>query len=426
MIIGFYLEYGSMADTIELGKIDMGNPGIGGTKYLFLLIVKYLNRQYGIGTAILYTDAVFNSSDEEIPIRIVNDLKQAVKVSAIDGAQLLVVNGNIVSIQNESVFSKSSVDFVVWAHNTVSGRSQKIIRRQPNIKRVVCVSEQQYKNMRDTSCFSKCTFINNCLPKRFFQNVMVSDHSQQTAVYVGSLFPQKGVHNLIEIWVEVLKKVPEAQLYVIGGSQVWNPNIKTGPLGVTEPFYEKVIIKKTKKLLKPDSVHFLGAKSWNEITPLISKCRVGVVNPSHYMRDETFCMSAIELSAHEIPIISRQRGDGLVTTVLHGRTGYLEKTDEKIVDRLVELLIDQRQAEQMGRNAREFASAFCVDTIIHDWANLISDAGSSSTKKENNVRRYAVSRDALYLNHDKLLHYWYVLASGKLLAKLCKRKECEN
>ena len=79
----------------------------------------------------------------------------------------------------------------------------------------------------------------------------------------------------------------------------------------------------------------MGAKGWEYIDKFVSTFRLGIVNPSHYMRDETFCLSAVEMAAHGLPVISRQRHDGLQTTIIHGKTGYLEKNNKDIAERII-------------------------------------------------------------------------------------------
>ena len=66
--IAFYIQLLNSKKVLQNTNIDLGNPGVGGTQYLFLLTVKYLNRLYGSNYAILITDGKIGLNDFEIPL----------------------------------------------------------------------------------------------------------------------------------------------------------------------------------------------------------------------------------------------------------------------------------------------------------------------------------------------------------------------
>ena len=78
--------------------------------------------------------------------------------------------------------------------------------------------------------------------------------------YVGSLVPAKGFHRLAQIWPEVISKVPNAELYVIGNGKVYDRNAKLGKYGISQSDYENQFMKYLTddegEILK--SVHFCG------------------------------------------------------------------------------------------------------------------------------------------------------------------------
>ena len=382
---------------------------MGGTQYLFLLTVKEYNRIYGAGQAILLSDGEFGLQDKDIPTLIVGSEKNAVEYCEKAKIDWLVFNANVLNRIPSSVFD-TTIKIAVWAHNTLSWKRQKIAAKTKSIQRVVCVSKSQYKNMEDTPCWEKCTYINNVVPLEFCKRATISTHEKPIAVYVGSVMPQKGVHNLLEIWKNVEKEVPTAQLLIFGGANVWNPSAKLGSTGAGDMYYDRVIRRRLDRLDHPENIHFMGAKGWKEISKMISNARVGVVNPSHYMRDETFCMSAVEMEVHGIPVVSRQRHDGLNTTIAHAKTGFLEETDKDIANSLVKLLTTQEFSTEMGITAKEYAEQFVPNNELHKWKDIVDDSISNIVCKKNSA---FTSRDAKLLRHDFILKIGFLIESGK-------------
>ena len=230
-------------------------------------------------------------------------------------------------------------------------------------------------------------------------------------------------HNLLEIWKYVEKEEPLAQLYIFGGANVWNPNAVVGRNGAADIYYDRVIQRRFNKLAHPENIHFMGAKGWKDIDKMIFEARVGIVNPSHYMRDETFCMSAIEMEAHGIPVVSRQRRDGLNTTICHGITGYLEEKDKDIARRIIELLHNKEHSREMGKNARSYVCRFTPENELYKWKAI---ADRTANDAENHTVIAMRSKDARLLQHDFLLRVGFLIESGKiadLILKKLRRKK---
>lgn len=420
--IAFYIELCYLQHRLENADLDIGNPGVGGTQYLFLLNIKYLNRLYGKKCAVLLTDGNFSLNDDDISLVDVGKVEDAISYCKKTGIPTLVINANLIEIINPSAL-ETDVSILLWAHNTLTWKRQCIASKVDSVKKVVCVSEIQYLNMRDTPCAKKCTYINNVIPGFFYHNAHVSDYSERKVIYIGSIMPQKGVHNLIEIWRYVEDKCPDAQLYIFGGANVWNNNAKLGINSAADRYYDKVISRRMKRLKHPQNIHFMGPKGWKEIEPLIVDARAGVVNPSYYLRDETFCMSAIELEAHGLPIVSRDRGDGLKTTVKNNITGYLGRTNRRIADFLISLLNNGDLCKKLGEKAQKHAGNFLVQNEVHKWIDIVDGLNQSGEFQQN---RSIISKDGYLLKHDFVLKCLYLLESGKVIdlikAKIYKKK----
>ncbi len=418
--LAFFIQLNNYREKLEGVELDIGNPGVGGTPYLFLLTIKSINQLTKKNYAMLLTDAHFTDLRLGADIGYATDLEQAIKYCETNGIENLVINANVADRVSREVFD-TQVTISLWAHNTLNAKRQKVAAETASIKHVVCVSKSQYENMVDTPCYHKCTYINNIIPKAFYENAALSDYSEEKVVYIGSLMPQKGAHNLIEIWRLVEKECPHAQLFIFGGANVWNINAELGSSGVADLYYDRILKKHLRKIHRPENIHFMGARGWDFIDSFISTFRLGIVNPSYYMRDETFCLSAIEMAAHGLPIISRQRHDGLATTVIQDKTGYLEKGNRAIAKRIISIISDLELSRDMGTAGRIHASNFINENIVGKWCEILEDRIVTETKRKGAF----ISSDAIWLKHDFLLKIAYLIETGKafdLLLGRLKRK----
>lgn len=200
MKVAFYCKL-SGVKTKNLDDIDSGNPGMGGTEYLFLLVVRYLKIIYEKEDfeVILLTDTDLNITNEFIPTLNVGSLKGGVKWCSENHVDCLVLRSiEVINLDKEDL-TERNFKYILWAHNTVPNRLQKMIERYGAIKALVCVSKAQYDNMSDSICFEKCCYINNGLPHSFFNQSTRTDMTEKIAVFIGAIVPQKGLHNLLAI-----------------------------------------------------------------------------------------------------------------------------------------------------------------------------------------------------------------------------------
>lgn len=415
--IAFYIGLKNVKKSIENADLNIGNPGVGGTQYLFLLTVKKYNEKYNGKRAILLSDSELSLKDDAVPYAIVNNEVAAIEYCEKQNVKVLVLNANVADSIDEKYFN-TKIEIALWAHNTLTWSRQLVAARNKSIRHIICVSKKQYENMKDTPCWEKCTYINNIIPDEFYENATLSTHDKPTAAYIGSIMPQKGVHNLLEIWRYIEIQEPEAQLYIYGGASVWNISAKLGSNGVADIYYDRVIQRRMKKLKHPENIHFMGAKGWKELDKLLSSTRVGIVNPSYYMRDETFCMSAVEMEAHKIPVVSRQRDDGLSTTIISGKTGFLGNNNKEIARYISELLHDKNKSLEMGTAARLFAKDFTPGNEIYKWRKLVEN---SEKCVECNYNKNKKSNDARMLQHDLALKIGYLIESGKAIDLVARK-----
>ena len=86
-------------------------------------------------------------------------------------------------------------------------------------------------------------------------------------------------------------------------------------------------------------------------------------------------MSVLEAMALGVPVVSTAT-DGIADVVKSGLTGYLEETDEKLAERLKELLINQEKQKSMSEASKKQFAQICdlkkyrqtLDTVYQENA----------------------------------------------------------
>ena len=246
----------------------------------------------------------------------------------------------------------------------------KDVRKCNNVKRVVFVGKEEYDSYIDDDVIKKSTYIFNMIPME--SAAAKRELNKRIITYVGSLVPAKGFHKLAQIWPDIIKKVPDAELYVIGNGKVYDRNAKLGKFGISQEDYENSFMKyltDDKEAILP-SVHFLGIVG-NEKVDIFKKTAVGVVNPTALT--ETFCVSAVEMEYAYVPVISRKKW-GLLDTVDDGKTGYLFSNSSDFIEKMVCLLNNEELNQNMGKKAHEFVKDnFDMNRIIPLWISLIDE-----------------------------------------------------
>jgi glycosyltransferase involved in cell wall biosynthesis len=203
---------------------------------------------------------------------------------------------------------------------------------------------------------------------------------EKSVVYMGSLIHEKGFHVLARVWKRVIEKVPDAKLEVIGSGQLYNRDSKLGKWEIADESYESLFRpylcdENGKKL---DSVIFNGVLGKEKI-PIMQKTMIGCPNPSGVTEN---CPGvAIEFQACGTAIVSGAFW-GILETVDNGNTGLLGKSDDGLVENIVNLLQDERKAIELGRNGIKFVKKkFNHKKISSKWQQLFADIAADKNAK---------------------------------------------
>lgn len=373
----------------DLSIPEKGNPGIGGTQFCFVMLLKHLITE---GKHEVYCYHHNNNLfPEKAYYRKVFDETEAIGYASKDRIDIFIMK----SPTNQAVFEAIDayqLKTISWAHNYIIGPSLKMHKSCKFIKRIVFVGKQQYDRYIDCDIIDRSTYIYNM----YFQDNLLKRKEiiPKTVTYTGSLVKSKGFHILAKEWKSILKEIPEAQLNIIGSGSLYNQNVKLGKYGIASNDYENKFIPfltDSEGNILP-SVHFLGTLG-TEKMDVYSETMVGVMNPS--AKTETFGISAVEMESFGIPICTKGK-NGILDTVIHKKTGLLSRNSYGLRKNVVHLLINENLNKKYGYQGMKFVRKFLPEMIMDDWNKLFQEIYLNQLaeyKKPNNH----------YLNNMKFL-----------------------
>jgi len=396
MKIGLYLNNRKVGD-VDLSNPEKGNPGIGGTQFNFITLPYYFQKYFpNKHNFIIYAHNI-SKLPETLKGKAISNSIDALKHANQDKCDIMIwrPNNEEESIEFIQLSSKLNQKTIAWAHNNPNITTLNKIANANNIKRFVCVSQEQMDRLRDHPIILKTTVIVNGFNISGIEPVSIVP-KEKIVLYTGSLVPPKGFHVLSRIWPKIINLHPDAKLKVIGTGKLYDRNQKLGPWGIAEEKYEKQIryyLSDGKGNIHP-SVLFLGLISNDRKNEEITNCKVGVVNPTG--KTENCPGSALEFQAFGKPVVSGAF-KGLLDTIVHCKTGYLGKNDEDLIKYISELLVDNEKNLTFGRNGRKFVSEkFSFSKVTKLWSSLFSEVYLNIENKIPNISQFPLN-DMKYL-----------------------------
>ncbi len=377
MKIGFFIDNKNIKE-VDCKNIVFGNPGIGGTEYMILIISYMLSiRDNGIEVLLFSTElGIF-------PESMSNILCKGIKEGYLKANNLKCDYFIYKHMDRyvKDVFSKLpslyKTKIIPWCHNFCSYPSLRFYAKSLLVERIICVSKEQLDLYIDHAAFLKSDYIFNCLDTNppIGNACMDLTKRKNIVTYIGSLVPEKGFLTLAKAWKHVLKEIPDAELYVIGSGKLYNRNQKLGKYGIAEAKFERKFVKyiESDNNIHP-SVHFAGIMG-TEKYGLLAKTKVGVPNPSGLT--ETFGISAVEMQLCGVKIATI-KCPGFLDTVVNGKL-YNKKSE------LAETIILQLKSSEnnYGEAKRYIDKNFSIRPVLCEWESLFLDCIPNKKKLHN-------------------------------------------
>lgn len=364
--VAFYIAVENLND-LDYSTILKGNPGIGGTEYEFLLVPYLLEKRDNRITPFLLT-----RSKQHFPhknVQYVNSLKDACDLCVAKQIPTIIINQGQFDQKVLEPY-KENLSFILWAHNNISYSKLSLLSKLNYVKRIVCCGREMQDLYRDHIATFKSTYVYNIFPtkeKKWYLNKIISQKENHNVVYMGCLAPQKSFHVLARAWKDVLKKVPDAQLYVIGNGRLYDSTAKLGKYGLASEEYESLFMSylSDKNGILP-SVHFMGLMGIEKFN-VIGQCKVGVPNPTGYT--ETFCICALEMQLMGCKIVSIKH-PAYLDTVYNPQ--YLYTRTSQLADNIAKALLSE-QKDSYDNIYQFITTKFGIEDNIQRWEEIIKN-----------------------------------------------------
>jgi spore coat protein SA len=198
------------------------------------------------------------------------------------------------------------------------------------------------------------------------------DLEKSKLLYVGRLSAEKGIHDLIDAFKEVVKKYPKATLDLVGpetnASKEFVIRINDDPVVLDlVRFLSGSYLKQLKNRIPEelnDRINFVGAIDRKEILQYYWDADI-LINPS---LSESFGMSLAEAMACKLPVIATRIG-GMTSVIEEEKTGLLVEpaNPDALAKSIIELLENPQLREQMGIKGNIRTNAlFTWDKVAED------------------------------------------------------------
>lgn len=371
MKVGFYLENRAIPD-VDFTKPEEGNPGCGGTEYLFASLPVYLkNLGRGRCEPVILANHIAHLPDTVASVQADDPYDAATKAKEA-GCTLFVYRPKRESEMDMlDLLTKLALPTIMWVHVTPTMAYLRKIAANPYVRAFVCVEHEQHDQIFDTPLRRKLTYIVNGFDLDGFRaGITENTKDNNLVVYIGALVPQKGFHLLAQAWPEIIKRQPFAHLFVIGSGAVYNSNAKLGRWGIADSAYEEknIIPFLSDSDGRPlPSVTFAGRMGL-EKKAVLARALIGVPNPTG--QGENCPGSAIEIAACATATVSGAR-EGMLDTIRNGETGLLGHGITALVDEVCRLLADPSRARTMGENGVNFVrERYDYQKVCDEWCTL--------------------------------------------------------
>ncbi len=405
MKVAFWLN--AYNDNVDYKKVELSNPGIGGTEFLFWTTSYFLKKYHPEMSVYLISSGKGPFPTEIISVQYNSevDVFEFCKKQDID---YLVIRGPYVKEATCHLIKSYQQKTIVWSHNLENYPAIKQMENNPYIVKNVCVSNEQLYWLKDTRLYDKSTFIYNGLCFDEYRTIEVEKVSNRIC-YMGNLYPKSGIESVAFAWKEIRKKFPDAELWIIGGNNLYDVKLM-------QASYSKKSFRRLNKIIQDtfysngkldEMVHFTGVLRGREKLEVMASAQLGIANITD--AGDTFGLAAVEFQALGVPVVSIGKY-GVIETVDDENTGVLLKDKKSLADEIVKLLNNPMMVENMAKKTRAFVfDKFDIKKIVEKWYNLFRDVNSYEAAVFEDYRFYGAKR-CLNINcllKKSVLLWWF-------------------
>lgn len=379
-------------------RIYDGNPGIGGSEFV-KLIISYLLTIRDNGIEVMVFTVSKGIFPEEIVQKQVSNLTEAVLIADANNVDYFVFDHNPQNMNLIRNVNPTHLKFITLCHNFASIHALDLLAEDNRVFKIITVGREQKDLYRDHPAFYKTEYIYNCInvgaSKQYNVSAFPITKRKNIVTYIGAINRYKGFHRLAQVWPAIIAKIPDAQLYVIGAGNLYDKCVKLGKYGIADEEYEDYFMQyltKDGKIL--DSVHFMGILGEDK-NDILLRTKVGVPNPTG--ASETFCISACEMQLMGASIVSKVCV-GYLDTVL---TGRLVSSYSGLVDGIVNELKNPQDNYEFV--VKEMNKRFSYESVIKDWEQLFLTGKIERTEVLTNAN-FRFKRYKEFLRKLKMQH----------------------
>mgnify|MGYP001576941359 CR=1 FL=1 len=209
-----------------------------------------------------------------------------------------------------------------------------------NINAFIVLSESSANILKSYGINEKKIYvIHQVFPLKDWEASSVYDIEDNSILFAGWVDEKKGLHILIDAMPEILKKVPDAKLYVLELTSYKE--------------YKNKILKKIDEYGLKNKVFMLGRLSPDEFKGYLKKANIVVV-PEQWKNMSPVIIA--EAMAKAKPIVASRIGS-IPEFIEHGISGFLAEYNnpKDFAEKIIRILQDKNKAIEMGKKARQMA-----------------------------------------------------------------------
>ena len=203
------------------------------------------------------------------------------------------------------------------------------------------------------------------LPVRRFTEPISTQERDLACLYCS--IHDRGLDALLEFWPSISDAIPEVQLWITGGYQLWGYTNEQA-----EGYFDKLLGRYLP--LQDPRITVFGVLPKVQLSELQARCAL-LLYPCRY--PEMFCLSAAECTAYGTPIITSAK-DALKERVLHEQNGLLidgniegAETQQHFVEATIRLLQDPVRRTQMSQSAFQLAENTRPEVVAAQWEQMV-------------------------------------------------------